>query len=631
LNTPKNLNNQDMQGGNNTMLRNYQSEAVEAILEDWRVLERPLIFIATGGGKTIVMAEAIKRVLAEQAAARFLVVAHTREIILQIYNTIRQHVDLGMGEIGMEMGELKAYPYAKVVVATRQSLSKQRLARVTSPAFTHLLIDEAHHAAPDNQYWKIFSALRDANPTLKVAGFTATPKRTDKKGFAIFTKIGYRWSILAGIEEGYLVNPVRYQVEADNVVLTDLRVRQGDYEIEGLNKSLKAANWQAVALAAWKRYGEGRKTLAFFSSVELSKAFAALAHEQGIAAAHIDGTTPVAEREAILGRLKRGDLKIVSNVAVLTEGFDEPTVSCILWARPTLSEVVLTQAIGRGLRPAEGKSECLVLDLTPVDTRLLTTGSLLGLTERCFSCGVTFLKGFAKCPKCGAQIYTGVVQRALPADDLGQKSKLLTGGKKDVDGIEVRSRPKAVFEGDADSGFHAFFKYARIDQYFAEAQIKGYAAALQSEWLFILDPIEQWNPNLLEKAKAALDSQLPLTRQAAERIVSLSGGYRAIAYRYEGETAELVWLEHYPHIEQALDAYRKALIPAGRAARQARWWQDPATPKQHGFLRGLQKQYGLTLKVQLRYKGELSEAVNLVKGFGSLCNILQILSRRLSS
>jgi len=612
------------------MLRNYQSEAVEAILEDWRIFERPLIFIATGGGKTVVISEVVKRVLAEQAAARFLVVAHTREIIFQIYNTVRRHAGLGMGEIGIEMSELKAHPYAKVVVATRQSLTARRLSQVARPAFTHLLIDEAHHAAPDNQYWKIFSALRDANPALKVAGFTATPKRTDKKGFAIFTKIGYRWSILAGIEEGYLVTPVRYQVEADNVVLTDLRIRKGDYEIEGLNKSLKAAHWEAVALAAWKRYGEGRKTLAFFSSVELSKAFATLAQQQGVAAAHIDGTTPVAEREAILGRLKRGDLKIVSNVAVLTEGFDEPTVSCILWARPTLSEVVLTQAIGRGLRLAEGKSECLVLDLTPVDTRLLTTGSLLGLTERCLSCGVTFLKGFAKCPKCGAQIYTGVVQRSMPTADLGQKSKALSGGKKDVDGIEVRSRLKAVFEDDADSGIHAFFKYARIDQYFS-TQIKGYAAALQSEWLFILDPIEQWNPTLLVSAKAALDSQLPLTRQAAERIVSLSAGHRAIAYRYARETAELVWLDSYPYIEQALDAYRKALISAGRAARQARWWQDPATPKQHGFLRGLQKQYGLTLKVRLRYKGEFSEAVNLVKGFGSLCNTLQILGRRLSS
>jgi len=612
------------------MLRNYQNEAVHSIVEDWRSFERPLIFIATGGGKTLVMADLIKRVLAEQAAARFLVVAHTREIIFQIYETVKRHVGLDELDISVEMGELNAHPSSKVVVATRQSLSKRRLARVVTPAFTHLLIDEAHHAAPDNQYWKIFSALRDANPTLKVAGFTATPKRTDKKGFAIFTKIGYKWSILAGIEEGYLVNPVRYQVEADNVVLTDLRIRRGDYEIEGLNKSLKAVNWHAVALAAWKRYGEGRKTLAFFSSVELSKAFATLAQEQGIAAAHIDGSTPVAEREAILGRLKRGDLKIVSNVAVLTEGFDEPTVSCILWARPTLSEVVLTQAIGRGLRPAEGKSECLVLDLTPVDTRLLTTGSLLGLVERCLSCGVTFLKGFSKCPKCGAQIYTGVVQRALPADGLGQKSKALSGGKKDVDGIEVRTRPKAVFEGDADSGFHAFFKYARIDRYFS-TQIKGYAAALQDEWLFILDPIEQWNPTLLMRAKAALDSQFPLTIQAAERIVSLSEGYRAIAYRYAAETAELAWLDSYPYIEQALDAYRKDLISAGRLARQARWWFDPATPKQHGFLRGLQKQYGLTLKVQLRYKGELSEALNLVKGFGYLNNTIQILSRRLSS
>jgi len=613
------------------MLRNYQEEAVLSIIEDWRALERPLVFMATGGGKTIVMAEVIKRVLAGQAAARFLVVAHTREIIFQIYNTVRRHVGLGMGEIGVEMGKLKAHPYAKVVVATRQSLSARRLGQVARPAFTHLLIDEAHHAAPDNQYWKIFSALRDANPTLKVAGFTATPKRTDKKGFAIFTKIGYKWSILAGIEEGYLVNPVRYQVEADNVVLTDLRIRRGDYEIEGLNKSLKAANWHAVALAAWKRYGEGRKTLAFFSSVELSKAFATLAQEQGIAAAHIDGTTPVAEREAILGRLKRGDLKIVSNVAVLTEGFDEPSVSCILWARPTLSEVVLTQAIGRGLRPAEGKSDCLVLDLTPVDTRLLTTGSLLGLVERCLSCGVTFLKGFAKCPKCGAQIYTGVVKRALPAYDQGQKSKALSGSKKYVDGIEVRSFPKAVFEDDADSGFHAFFKYARIDQYFSEPQIKGYAAALQGEWLFNLEPIENWNPTLLASAKAALDSQFPLARQAAEQIVSLSARYRAVKYRYLlCETPELIWLDSYPYVEQALDAYRKALISAGRAARQARWWRDPATPKQHGFLRGLQKQYGLTLKVQLRYKGELSEAVNLVKGFGFLNNTLQTLSRRIS-
>jgi len=610
-------------------LRDYQQEAVQAVLDDWGRLERPIIFMATGSGKTVVMADIVRRVLAEQPMARFLVISHTREIVTQTVKAFERHVGI---EISVEMGDSVASPDSKVVVATRQSLFGSRLDRIAKVGFTHLLIDEAHHVAPDNQYWKIYNSLREANPTLKVAGFTATPQRADRLGLAIFTKIGFRWSIISGIEEGFLVPPARYQVEAEGVTLANLRVKQGDYDLVGLNKTLKAADWPSVALAAWERFAEGRKTVAFFSSIELSKAFVKIAKERGIAAAHVDGEMPFSTREFILARFMRGEIKIVSNVAVLTEGFDEPTIEAILWARPTMSEVLLTQAVGRGLRPAQGKQNCLILDLTPADTRLLTTGTLLGLTSRCPSCGVTFLKGFEKCPRCGAQIYTGSVQRSKPAADVpdsGEKSKALSGFKKDVEGIEVRARPKAVFEGDTEiPEIHSFYKFERIDTYF-DTNIKGHAVACKGEWVFILDPIELWDSALLERAKASLDETDPLAKKAAERIVSLSGGHSIAVFRYTEETADLIFIDKYPFLEQALDAYRKPSLLAGRQARQTRWWNDPATPKQHAYLRSLQKQYDVTLKTQLRYKGEVSEALNLVKAFGYLRNTLMILARRI--
>lgn len=411
------------------LLRDYQRAALESVKAAWQARKKALVAMATGGGKTTVIAELCDQIV-RAAAGRILVVAHTKEIIEQLHARISAQI--GQPVVEIEMADSRAGSAAKVVVASRQSLSAKRLAWLLADGvFSFLIVDEAHHVCAGNSYYTIYQTLINAlaDPSaLRVVGFTATPKRSDRKALAaIFDEIVYEWTILDGIAQGHLVPPVR-KICQTSISLDQVKTRQGDFELEALSAILDAANWSDLALKAWSEYAENRATLAFFPSVALSKAFVVAAQKAGLAAAHIDATTPKETRAATLEAFKQGAIKIVSNMAVLVEGFDAPAAACVLWARPTQSEVVLTQALGRGLRPAEGKKDCLVLDLTTTSPKALTVGTLLGKMVVCQNCHVQFYRGFVACPHCNTAVPAsqkeirrgGLSLLSHPRDDTGK-------------------------------------------------------------------------------------------------------------------------------------------------------------------------------------------------------------------
>src|SRR5437016_3237861 len=342
--------------------RPYQYEAVAALLAATaRGVQRPLLVLPTGTGKTIIFA-----LLVQRRRGRSLILAHRDELIQQAVAKLHL-VDptLALGVVQAERDELTA----PTVVASVQTLSRRpRLARLV-PDFHTIVIDEAHHA-PAPTYRRILDYCRAWRPDGPlVVGVTATPERGDRHSLReVFERIVYQKTLLEMMQAGYLVDLRAMQVllQAD---FDALRTQHGDFVEAELETLLLAANAPAQALAAFQAYAAERKALLFTPTVATAYAMAATFCAAGIAAEALDATTPITTRRALLQRLHTGATRVVANCAVLTEGFDEPSVDCIIVARPTQSLPLYQQMLGRGTRTYPGKTDCLLLDVVGMSTR----------------------------------------------------------------------------------------------------------------------------------------------------------------------------------------------------------------------------------------------------------------------
>src|SRR5881409_2105394 len=352
--------------------RPYQHAAVAALLAAAaRGVQRPLLVLPTGTGKTIIFA-----LLVQRRGGRALILAHRDELIQQAVDKLRL-VDptLSLGIVQAAHDELTA----PTVVASVQTLSRRtRLARLV-PDFQTIVIDEAHHA-PAPTYRRILAYCRAWPPGPLVVGVTATPERGDRQSLRpVFDRIVYQKTLLEMMQAGYLVDLRAIQVllQAD---FDALRTQHGDFVEAELETLLLAANAPAQVLAAFQTHAADRKALLFTPTVALAYTMAQTFCAAGIAAEALDGTTPLATRRAILQRLHTGTTRVVANCAVLTEGFDEPSVDCIIIARPTQSALLYQQMLGRGTRTYPGKTDCLVLDVVGLSTHhtLHTVATLFG-------------------------------------------------------------------------------------------------------------------------------------------------------------------------------------------------------------------------------------------------------------
>ena len=355
-------------------LRDYQRGAITAIEQaEARGVRRPLVALPTGTGKTIVFAELIR-----QRRGRALVLAHRDELIGQAVAKIRlvhPEADLGVVKAGRdETG-------AQVVVASVQTLSRpHRLSRLT-PDFHTTVIDEAHHATADS-YRRILEhvgSFRDDGPL--TLGVTATPERADGAPLGdIWQEIVYRCDLLPMIQAGYLsdLRAIQVHLEAD---LDQVHTRAGDLKADELDNALRQANAPEHAVTAYHEHAAGRTALIFTPTVQSAHEMAAAFCAAGVTAEWLSGETDPEERRALLRRFHEGDTRVVANCAVLTEGFDEPSIDCIIVARPTKSRPLYVQMLGRGTRRYPGKRDCLILDLVGSTTRhdLQTTADLFGL------------------------------------------------------------------------------------------------------------------------------------------------------------------------------------------------------------------------------------------------------------
>jgi superfamily II DNA or RNA helicase len=370
-------------------LRDYQADALDKLLNPPPGVSRDLAVMATGGGKTILFAALIEATL--KPGERALVLAHREELLDQAAAKIAM-VDPAL-HVEIEQAARRATRHSgdglfafsnplqrSVVVASVQTLHDRRRADFAPNAFALIIVDEAHHSTADS-YLDILDYFGCMEGRTRLVGVTATPNRTDGKPLGdVYQRIACEYGIRELVARDYLVRPrgIRLQTSVD---LSAVRTRAGDFAQGELQEAVNVEARNLLIAKALRDYCADRQTIVFTAGVEHAHELASLAVSAGFRAAPIWGAMPKEDRAADLAAFARGELQVLTNFGVLTEGFDVPSVSAIVLGRPTKSSLLLTQMVGRGLRLADGKTDCLIIDVQDVTRKAtcVSAATLAGL------------------------------------------------------------------------------------------------------------------------------------------------------------------------------------------------------------------------------------------------------------
>lgn len=362
-------------------LRPYQIEANKSTREAWaNGIKSQLVVMTMGMGKTEVFLSILADELAAGQLTRGLIIAHRKELIDQPASRIERHWTHALPVPGIVMAE-RNDAGAQLICATIQTLGAAgRLDDILAyGAISHVVIDEAHHSTASS-YTTVLDVLRDANPNLRILGVTATPKRTDGEGLRkVFERVSFKATIKEGISKYKALSPFMALGVELPVDISKVAMIGDDYNAEQLGTVLDADNVLELVHQTWHKHASERPTMIFTASVAQAKHLAEYFRGQDVAAAWASGETPKPERAQIISDYMAGRLQVIVNCALWTEGFDAPRTSCVAMVRPTRSDTVYLQAVGRGLRLAEGKTDCMILDFVPRGGRdLIMAGDLLG-------------------------------------------------------------------------------------------------------------------------------------------------------------------------------------------------------------------------------------------------------------
>ena len=327
-------------------LRAYQRKAVDLTLAGFQQFTKQLLVAATGAGKTQIFCETIRL----HQPGRSLVLCHREELIGQAAKRLES---FGI-PAEIEMGASYASLDAPGVVGSVQSLmGDSRLSRWPQDHFDLVVADEAHRAMSDS--WQ--KVLRHFDGHARVLGVSATPERSDKRHLGkYFENIPYEIGLLDLVKQGWL-SPIKVKTVPLGVDLRGVSTSHGDYSADDLGHALEPYLEQIADVLVEHRH---RKTLVFLPLIAVSKRFAEICRDRGLLAEHVDGQT--SERQAILERFKRDETRVLCNAMLLTEGYDEPSIDCVVCLRPTKVRALYSQIIGRGTRLWPGKDHLLVLD-----------------------------------------------------------------------------------------------------------------------------------------------------------------------------------------------------------------------------------------------------------------------------
>src|SRR5262245_40923020 len=334
----------------------FQKEAKDAVLDRWEKGNRAaLISLPTGSGKTIVFSDILQSSLSG-TADKGLVLVHRDELLRQAIEK------LNLVWRGVKLSTVDAATSnlaGQVTVASVMSMAR-RLHKI--PRIHKVVTDEAHHA-PAGSWLKIYKRIDEILPDWHHLGVTATPIRT--KGAsdleALFGKPVYVKSIFELIVEGYL-SPLKGLEVRTEVSVEDVGVQGGDFVADELSRAINTKERNRLVVENYLELAADRKALVFAADLKHAMSLAEMFQMQGVNAVWVSGETPLSLRRSFLEKLRKGEIRVIVNCMVFTEGFDEPSLDAILVARPTRSLVLYCQLIGRGLRPYSGKKDCLFID-----------------------------------------------------------------------------------------------------------------------------------------------------------------------------------------------------------------------------------------------------------------------------
>lgn len=359
-------------------LRPYQAEAVENVLAYWggdRKRWTPVVVLPTGTGKSTVIAKLATT--ARDMGLSVALLAHRRELLDQMADSVAQ-VEPGGAPVGIVQGDRNIRPGAAIVAASFQTLqSPRRLAGIGRRDV--VLVDEMHHSTAPT-YMAVLDRLgvTEPDPARPVfgCGFTATASRADGGLGLVWDKVVYERSLVWAIKQGYLVRPRGLTVVLPDLDLSSVTVRAGDYAPGELETAMSAS--VETTVAAMLHHAPGRRSIVFAAGVDHAEELSAALTRYGVPAAPVTGAMSTEDREDVYERYRDGRLQAMVTVQVLTEGADFPMCDTVVMARPTRSQTLYSQMVGRAVRLYPGKTDALVLDLagTVRDMSLVTLADL---------------------------------------------------------------------------------------------------------------------------------------------------------------------------------------------------------------------------------------------------------------
>ena len=432
-------------------LRHYQEKSVDAIRVSIKSgHKRPLLAQPTGAGKSLVFGKIINSIANNGKTVLWIV--HRRNLVFQMQEVLKKFFDVDAGII---MAGVPSDTGKNVQLCTIQSYGR----RVDIDAIEYnrffidadvVLVDEAHRSI-SRTYQSVLGLYKQKNKI--IVGCTATPMRADGRGLGevyddLIDVIGIRQLI----EEGYL-SPIRYFVPSI-IDLDGVKISMGDYQIQSLEKKVNRPKIVGDIVENWLKIAKNRKTLVYCVNVKHSISVCEAFRAAGVRAEHLDAKSTDDEREAVFNAMQRGDIDVLTNVYLYTEGLDVPSVSCIYIARPTKSMGAYRQMAGRGLRVEDGKEDCLLLDggnivqehgLLEWDVEWTLDGKekawkkptreVTAKVVRCRACGLVF-EGSNVCPDCGTAVKS--FGQSIPTIDAeleeieSKKPKVITEAEKRI-------------------------------------------------------------------------------------------------------------------------------------------------------------------------------------------------------
>lgn len=332
-------------------LRPYQQEARQAIFEQWDGgIKRTLLVLPTGCGKTIVFSKVAEDCV--KKGDRVLILAHRGELLDQASDKIQRSTGLGCA---VEKAEESCQgSWFRIVVGSVQTMMREkRLGQFPADYFQTIIVDEAHHCISDS-YQRVLKHFPDAN----ILGVTATPDRGDMRNLGqFFDSLAYEYTLPKAIREGYL-SPIKALTIPLKIDMSSVSVQAGDFKAGDIGTALDPY-LEGIA-EEMQKYCVDRKTVVFLPLVKTSQKFRDILNSHGFKAAEVNGESQ--DRAEVLKDFESGRYNVLCNSMLLTEGWDCPSVDCIVVLRPTKVRSLYCQMVGRGTRLHPGKDHLLLLD-----------------------------------------------------------------------------------------------------------------------------------------------------------------------------------------------------------------------------------------------------------------------------